>query len=113
MGEPLCQCRDGSPYPCSVDSSVPSRLSVPLLFALVSTPESEEWTDAEVMASLECSEKLSVSFIGSTLTAKDRSILGTPLVNVLVTCVLFVWVADGFCRVVELLRLFILPEDVG
>lgn len=65
------------------------------------------------MATLECSEKLSVSFIGSALTVKDRSILGTPLVNVLVTCVLFVWVTDGLWRSVELLTFFILPEDEG
>lgn len=65
------------------------------------------------MAILECSGKLSVSFIGSMLTVKDRSILGTPLVNVLVTCVLFVWVTDGLWRAVELLKFFMLPEDEG
>lgn len=65
------------------------------------------------MAILECSGKPSVSFIGSTLTVKDRSILGTPLVNVLVTCVLLVWVTDGLWRSVELLTFFILSEDEG
>lgn len=108
---------DGNPYPCSVDGSVPSpspRLSAGLLFVLESTPEGEEWTEAEVMASLECSEELSVSFIGSTPTVKDWSNLWTPFVNVLVTCVLFVWVTEELWREVELLRLFfILPEEAG
>lgn len=86
------------------------RLSGSLLCVLESTTEGEEWTEAEVMAILECSGKLSVSFVGSMLTVKDRSILGTPLVNVLVTCVLFVWVTDGLWRAVELLKFFMLPE---
>lgn len=113
LGASLCQCIEGRPYPFSVDSSVPSpspRCSVSPAFVLESFTEGEEWMDTEVIASLECSGKPSVSFAGSTLTGRDRSVLGTPLVNVSVISMLFVWVTDGFWRAVKLLLFFILPE---
>lgn len=84
---------DGIPTPFSIDGSMPSPspgLSVSLLSVLESPTEGGEGTEADVTAILECTGKLSVSFMGSTLTVKDRSILVTPSVNVLVTCVLFV-----------------------
>lgn len=84
---------DGIPTPFSVDGSMPSpspRLSVSLLFVPESTTEGGEGTEGDVVAILECAGKLSVSFIGSRLTVKDRSVLVTPSVNVLVACVLFV-----------------------
>lgn len=93
LGESLCQCMDGIPTPFSVDSSMPSpspALSGSLLFVLESTTEGGEGTEADVATILESAGKLSVSFTGSMLTVKDRSILVTPLVNVLVACVLFV-----------------------
>lgn len=61
-----------------------------LEFLLDSTAESEEWTEAEVVAVLESSGKPSVSFVGPRLRVKDRSVLGTPSVNVVATCVLFI-----------------------
>jgi hypothetical protein len=113
QGASLCQCIDGSPYPFSVDSSVPSpspRCSVSPLFVLESFTEGEERTDIEVIPSLECSGKPSVSSAGSTPTGRDRRVLGTPLVYVSVISMLFVWVTDGFWRAVKLLPFLILPE---
>lgn len=85
------------------------RCSVSRLFVLESFTEGEEWTDIEVTASLECSGKASVSFAGSTSTGRDRSVLGTPFVNVSVASMLFVWVTDGFWSAVTL-PFFILPD---
>lgn len=107
---------DGSPYPFSVDSSVPSpspRRSVSPPSVLDSFTEGEEWTDTDVIASLECSGKPSVSLAGSTPTGTDRSVLGTPLVKVPVMSMLLVCVTDGFWRVAKLSPFFILPEDKG
>lgn len=115
-GASLCQCIDGKPYPFSVNSSAPSpspRCSVSPLSVLESFAEGEEWTDTEVIASLERSRKPSVSFVGSTLTGRDRGVLGTPLVNGSVMSMLFVWVIDGFWGAVKLLPFLILPEDEG
>jgi hypothetical protein len=84
--------------------------SVTLLFVLDSPTEGDEWTEAEVVAILESSGKPSVSFIGGSLTVKDRIILETPSVNVVATCILFVWLIDGLWRAVEFLSPFILPE---
>lgn len=83
------------------------------LSVLESFAEGEEWTDTEVIASLERSGKPSVSFVCSTLTGRDRGVLGTPLVNVSVMSMLFVWVIDGFWGAVKLLPFLILPEDEG
>lgn len=80
---------------------------------LESFTEGGEWTDTEVTASLEFSGKPPVSLAGSTPSGTDRSVLGTPLVKVSVTSMLFVCVTDGFWRVVTLLSFFILPEDEG
>lgn len=72
-----------------MNSSAPG-FPVTLLFLLNSTAEGEDWTEAEVVAILESSGKPSVSFTGPRLTVKDRSILGTPSVNVVATCMFFV-----------------------
>lgn len=64
------------------------------------------------MAISESSGKVSVSFRGPRLTAKDWITLGTPLGNVVATCILFVRLTEGLWRTVELFSSSILPEAV-
>lgn len=109
LGESLCQYKDVCPNSPSVDGSVnspPPGLLLRLLFLLDSSTEGE----VELVAVLESSEKLSVSLAGCRLTVKDRSILGTPSVNVAAAaCIRLVSLTTGLSAAEEWLS-FTLPE---
>lgn len=75
---------------------------VMLLILRSSTTEGEEWAVAEVVAILESSGKPTILFTGPRLTVKDWSSLRAPSVNVVATCIVFVWLTDGLWKALEL-----------
>lgn len=114
VGVSLCHCKDVSPNAFSTECSGTSPspgVSVSLLLVLSSAIEGEERTEVEVVSVSESLGKRSISLTGPTLTVKDRTVLGTLLVNVEATCVLFVWPPDGLWSAEELFGSVILAED--